>query len=150
MIVFTESIFYNALQEFFSNNNKDTFLQMLAEFYNRTENIINKNEMQDDLIKELRELYIKFNEEGIDENIVKEKVNYFLENSNKIENINKLLSIIENKKLDKTDIITMGNIGQDIREAMTGGSVAVVGKNSVGNENVKFSSLNIYNTDFMR
>ena len=150
MIEFTESNFYKALQDFFINNNKQSFLEFLAEFYNRTENIINKNDTQDDLIKELRELYIKFNEEGIDENIVKEKVNFFLENSNKIENINKLLSIIENKKLDKTSIITMGNIGQDIREAMTGGSVAVVGKNSVGNENVKFSSLNIYNTDFMR
>ena len=87
MIEFKESKFYKLLQDFFINNNKETFLQMLSEFYNRTEGIINKNDTQDDLIKELREMYLKFNEEGIDENIVREKVNYFLENSNRIMDI---------------------------------------------------------------
>ena len=87
MVGFTESNFYKALQDFFINNNKDTFLQMLSEFYNRTESIIDKNNIQDDLIKELRELYLEFNEKGIDENIVREKVNYFLENSLKIKDI---------------------------------------------------------------
>ena len=87
MIGFTESNFYKALQDFFIDNNKDTFLQMLSEFYNRTEGIIEKNETQDELINELRELYIKFNEEGIDKNIVKEKVKFFIENSVEIKNI---------------------------------------------------------------
>ena len=87
MIGFTESNFYKALQDFFINNNKETFLQMLSEFYNRTESIIDKNNIQDDLIKELRDLYLEFNEKGIDENIVREKVNYFLENSLKIKDI---------------------------------------------------------------
>ena len=84
---FEESNFYKALQDFFINNNKDTFLQFLAEFYNRTESIIDRNNIQDDLIKELRDLYLEFNEKGIDENIVREKVNYFLENSVRINNI---------------------------------------------------------------
>ena len=84
---FEESNFYKALQDFFINADKKTFLQFLAEFYNRTEGIIDKNNIQDDLIKELRELYLEFNEKGIDENIVREKVNYFLENSVKINNI---------------------------------------------------------------
>ena len=87
MIAFTESNFYKALQDFFVNNNKETFLEMLGEFYNRTQLIIDKNESQDDIIKELRELYITLNEKNIDNNIVKEKVNYFLENSNKIQKI---------------------------------------------------------------
>ena len=87
MIAFTESNFYKALQDFFVNNNKETFLEMLGEFYNRTQVIIDKNESQDDIIKELRELYITLNEKNIDNNIVKEKVNYFLENSNKIQKI---------------------------------------------------------------
>ena len=150
MSKFEESNFYKALQDFFINADKKTFLQFLAEFYNRTEAILDKNNIQDDLIKELRELYLEFNEKGIDENIVREKVNYFLENSVKIENINKKLNKIDNKKLDKTAILTMGNMGQDIREAMTGGSVAVVGKNSIGDENVKFSSLGVYKTDFIK
>ena len=87
MSKFEESNFYKALQDFFINADKKTFLQFLAEFYNRTEGIIDKNNIQDDLIKELRELYLEFNEKGIDENIVSEKVNYFLENSVKIKDL---------------------------------------------------------------
>ena len=34
-------------------------------------------------------------------------------------------------KMNKSDIITMGNLGQDVKEAMTGGSVAVIGNNMV-------------------
>ena len=97
MIEFKESKFYKLLQDFFINNNKETFLQMLAEFYNKTEGIIDKNKNQDDLIKELRELYLEFNEKGIDKNIVREKVNYFLENSLKIKNILAKLAINTNK-----------------------------------------------------
>ena len=87
MSKFEESNFYKALQDFFINADKKSFLQFLAEFYNRTEGIINKNNIQDELIKELRDLYLEFNENGIDENIVREKVNYFLENSVKIKDI---------------------------------------------------------------
>ena len=70
MLEFKESKFYKLLQDFFINNDKETFIQFLAEFYNRTEGIIIKNDMQDELIKELREMYLQFNENGIDENIV--------------------------------------------------------------------------------
>ena len=87
MIEFKESKFYKLLQDFFINNDKETFIQFLAEFYNKTEGIIIKNELQDEIIKELREMFLLFNEEGIDENIVREKVNYFLENSEKIQDI---------------------------------------------------------------
>ena len=116
MTEFKESKFYKLLQDFFINNDKETFIQFLAEFYNKTEGIIDKNNIQDGLIKELRELYIEFNEKGIDDNIVREKVNYFLENSSKIKdiivkltthtnnikNINLQLGNIENNKTDKT------------------------------------------------
>ena len=54
MIEFKESKFYKLLQDFSLNNDKETFLQLLAEFYNRTEGIIDKNIIQDELIKELR------------------------------------------------------------------------------------------------
>ena len=39
-------------------------------------------------------------------------------------------------KRDKDILITMSDIGQDVKEAMTGGSVAVVGKNSVLSDNI--------------
>ena len=95
MIEFKESKFYKLLQDFSLNNDKETFIQLLAEFYNRTEGIIDKNIIQDELIKELRELYIEFNEKGIDDNIVREKVNYFVEHNEKIQDI--IAKVIRNK-----------------------------------------------------
>ena len=56
MIEFKESKFYKLLQDFFINNDKETFLQMLGEFYNRTEGLIEKNDIQDELLNELREV----------------------------------------------------------------------------------------------
>ena len=110
---FEESNFYKALQDFFINADKKTFLQFLAEFYNRTEGIIDKDNIQDDLIKELRELYLEFNEKGIDENIVREKVNYFLENSLKIKDIISKL----NTKANKTET---ENIQQQVNNLVLG------------------------------
>ena len=107
MLEFKESKFYKLLQDFFINNNKETFLQMLGEFYNRTEGIIDKNKNQDELIKELRELYIEFNEKGIDENIVIEKVNQFVENNVKIKDILAKLVINTNKIEDNTEKLSI-------------------------------------------
>lgn len=104
MIGFTESSFYKVLQDFFINTDKETFLQVLSEFYNRTEEIIDKNNTQDELIKELRELFLMFNENGIDENILLAKIEVFLENSVKIQNIFKHLRDIDHIKADKESV----------------------------------------------
>ena len=79
MSKFEESNFYKALQDFFINADKKTFLQFLAEFYNRTEGIIDKNNIQDELIKELRELYLEFNGNVSQEDINAAVNNYFTE-----------------------------------------------------------------------
>ena len=135
MTKFEESNFYKALQDFFINADKKTFLQFLAEFYNRTEGIINKNETQDEIIKELRELYLKFNEEGIDDNVVTEKVNYFLENSNKIQNIITEL----NTKVDKagnnniTGNFTFNN-NTGVKGKLTDGTVGNIAVLNTDNE----------------
>ena len=166
---FQDTKFYKLLQDFFINNDKETFIQFLAEFYNRTEGIIIKNDTQDELIKELRETFIKFNENGIDENIVNQKVNYFIENSGKIQNIiariiinrNKIDNItnnIDNNYYNKDSVNQLVSnkieVGQarentnirpinhtefdtETKQLFTGGSVAVVGVNSVGSENLK-------------
>ena len=121
MSKFEESNFYKALQDFFINADKKTFLQFLAEFYNRTEGIIDKDNIQDDLIKELRELYLEFNEKGIDENIVREKVNYFLENSLKIKDINSKLNTNTNNikninsQLD-SNVREIANVNQNLQK----------------------------------
>ena len=110
MSKFEESDFYKALQDFFINADKKTFIQFLAEFYNRTEGIIDKNNIQDDLIKELRDLYLEFNEKGIDKNIVIQKVNYFLENSVKIKDIiSKLITNTNNIKNINTQLDNKAN-----------------------------------------
>ena len=149
MIEFNESNFYKALQDFFINNDKETFLQFLAEFYNRTEGIIDKNKNQDEIIKELRELYVEFNEKGIDNNIVREKVNYFIENSARIKNIISKLNInrnnIEttNRRIDNL-IIHSGNGSVnnaeiiDGRTGIDGTSYTLIGNN------IRETSNNIY------
>ena len=120
MIKFEESNFYKALQDFFINADKKTFLQFLAEFYNRTEGIIDKDNIQDDLIKELRELYLTFNENGIDENIVREKVEHFVENNKKINDINRKLIINTNKIEDNSEkLITNTNNINNINSQMS-------------------------------
>ena len=111
MIEFKESKFYKLLQDFFINNDKETFIQFLAEFYNKTEGIIIKNEKQDEIIKELREMFLLFNEEGIDENIVREKVNYFVENNEKIQDIRtKLIANTNNIKNVNSQLDSMSTV----------------------------------------
>lgn len=53
-----------------------------------------------------------------------------------INEVNDKLKDIANNKADKNEVFSMGNMGQDIKEAMTGGSVAVVGKNTILTENI--------------
>ena len=46
------------------------------------------------------------------------------------------LDYIETTKADNNAVFTMANMGQDIKEAMTGGAVAVIGRDSVLTENI--------------
>ena len=148
MSKFEESNFYKALQDFFINADKKTFLQFLAEFYNRTEGIIDKNNIQDDLIKELRELYLEFNEKGIDENIVREKVNHFLENNEKIKDIISKLSTntnnIENINSQLNTKSNLNNEGIDISNNGENTNGNAIGKFYIGQDgNVRV--LELYN-----
>ena len=156
MSKFEESNFYKALQDFFINADKKTFLQFLAEFYNRTEGIIDKDNIQDDLIKELRELYLEFNEKGIDENIVREKVNYFLENSLKIKDIIAQLHTIKKEKANESEVrkksvlIEEYDLGQTVKELLTNGNVAVVGERCINKTNVNNNAITLNQTDFIK
>lgn len=73
-------------------------------------------------------------------------------NLNKIENgiveLNEQLDNIETKKFDKDGILSMANMGQDVKEAMTNGSVAVVGKNTVLSENIVDKQITPVKTNF--
>ena len=50
--------------------------------------------------------------------------------------VNNNFNVLNLTKADKNEIFTMANMGQDIKEAMTGGSVPVVGNHSVAKNNV--------------
>ena len=79
---------------------------------------------------------------------------YFKETSGAIEEkyterLNEIDSSLEDKA-NKNEVFTMANMGQDIKEAMSGGSVAVVGRSSVGIENVKTNAIHAYHTSFLK
>lgn len=57
---------------------------------------------------------------------------------------------LNDKKLNKTDVLSMANMGQDVKEAMTGGSVAVVGKNTVLTENIVDKQVTKAKTSFYK
>lgn len=46
------------------------------------------------------------------------------------------IKVTINNKADKNEVFSMANMGQDIKEAMTGGSVAVVGNDSIRANNI--------------
>ena len=51
-------------------------------------------------------------------------------------------------KASKNEVFSMSNMGQDIKEAMTGGSVAVVGRNAILNENIVNDQVSVEKIDF--
>lgn len=51
-------------------------------------------------------------------------------------------------KANKNEVFSMVNMGQDIKEAMTGGSVAVVDKDSILNENIVNGQVSVEKVDF--
>ena len=53
-----------------------------------------------------------------------------------LDNMKSETDINLSNKANKDEIFSMANMGQDIKEAMTGGSVAVVGKNTILTENI--------------
>ena len=54
------------------------------------------------------------------------------------------------RKANKNEVFSMANMGQDIREAMTGGSVAIVGEDSVLANNILDSQVLPCKTSFLR
>jgi lysophospholipase L1-like esterase len=54
-----------------------------------------------------------------------------------------------NAKRDKSTLITLADLTQDVRTSMTGGSVAVVGKNAILPENVTKRAIKQYHTSFI-
>ena len=71
-------------------------------------------------------------EDAID-TVNKNEINNSASLSKRIDNN---FSVLDATKADKNEIFSMANMGQDVKEAMTGGSVAVVGENSINTINI--------------
>ena len=110
------------------------------------------------LADKLKKDYEKLKRIILDENIQAELSNSINEINSQLDNaINELntqldnaineLNIQLNTKANKNEIFTMSNMGQDIKEAMTGGSVAVVGTNSVLTENIVDGQVTLQKTN---
>lgn len=64
--------------------------------------------------------------------------------------VNSNFNILNSTKADTDTIWSMKNMGQDIKEAMTGGSVAVVGKDTILSENIvagQVKNINLANNE---
>ncbi|UBK72402.1 BppU family phage baseplate upper protein [Clostridium perfringens] len=54
-----------------------------------------------------------------------------------------------NNKMNRDDVLSMANMGQDVKEAMTGGSVAVVERNAILTENIVNRQVTPKKTNFI-
>ena len=77
--------------------------------------------------------------EELERNLNKSIGEFKIDVDNSLDAVNENISDVNDKlgdKMDRNAILTMANMGQDVKEAMTGGSVAVVGNHAVGAQNL--------------
>jgi lysophospholipase L1-like esterase len=92
--------------------------------------------MEDGITKLSDEMKDVLKYEEFDNESIAAEIPDVIERINGIEkDISEINSSLDNKA-SKNEVFSMANMGQDIKEAMTGGSVAVVGKNAILEENI--------------
>lgn len=140
-----------------SDRNKNETSRVEAEKIRETE----FNNIKEDNIKFKDEINVSINELSKDFDEVVANVTNGSESATNSEivqaragevNLNKRLdkfSASLDTKASKNEIFSMANMGQDVKEAMTGGSVAVVGKNAILNENIVNKQVSLRKTDFI-
>ena len=79
---------------------------------------------------------------------IKEEV--FKEYAKEVEQISSQLYTKANKIDVNSKVWSMANMGQDVKEAMTGGSVAVIGKNTVLTENIVDNQVTVNKANFIK
>ena len=133
---------YNAIQNVY-NMDKTTWQEVLAELYNLVSKVENKFDtfenkfgslLGEEVTRELKKMY----DNGSLSSLINNKV---------LKDIKTEFSEQLKHKANLDTVFTMGNMGQDIKEAMTGGSVAVVGKNSVNYQNLQNDLKSLIQTD---
>lgn len=125
---------YTAIELYYSIANKlnEVIKELLRFEINVSDEVIEQNEKLTYLLGEgLKTEVVKKIDELIKNGTVTDILNVKIFND-----INQKVKDLETNKSDKNTIWSMSNMGQDIKQAMTGGSVAVVGKNTVLRENI--------------
>ena len=118
-------------------------LSSIKELYRKIEEMEKKisqiNYIDTKLADKLKKDYEKLKRIILDENIQTKLTNDIKEIDTSINNINNDIKEIDSQldtKANYNAIWNMANMGQDVKEAMTGGSVAVVGKDSILTVNI--------------
>ena len=129
-------------------------IMLIANKMNECQEIINDQNdkiqylLNDGVLSEVEQIFDEWLEDGTFDKLINQTA--LKDVNERIDETNAQLSNMNSKKLDKDGIVTMSNMGQDVREAMTGGSVAVVGKNMITDENIIDRTLRVenFNEDF--
>ncbi len=56
---------------------------------------------------------------------------------------------LDHKKMNRGELINMSNLGNDVKQALTGGSVSVVGVKSIGEEEIKTRGVSEFSVEFL-
>ena len=106
-----------------------TLANKLKKEYEKLKKIILDENVQAKLADDIETINIQLDIINSQLDAIKSQLNA---NNSELDTINSQLDI----KANKNEVFTMANMGQDVKEAMTGGSVALVGRNSVLAENI--------------
>ena len=154
----------NSIYDF---DNAFSINELLCKFWEKIEETINISNESIDLLNWIKEEGVPTEVEKIITELVEDGTIEQMINVNKIEELrtlitNKITDVNEQieeiqanvmeqleTKANKNEIFTMANMGQDIKEAMTGGSVAVVGKNAILSENIVNEQVTNVKTNFI-
>lgn len=122
---------------------------------NKGENQTVKNNVMKNDIQNLKDSQIILVEDDTNIDGISDTEHDTLETEDKriiggINEVNKKVKDVAINKADKNSVFTMANMGQDVKEAMTGGSVAVVGKNTILEENIVNKQVTPCKTNFIQ
>ena len=109
----------------------NTVLELINELGSLTNDVCDSLDNKTDLYGDHKGSWQGLNRPSMSEEGMRATVEDIIDN--KIPSIQSSLD----KKANLDTVFTMNNMGQDIKEAMTGGSVAVVGKDSVNYQNLQ-------------
>ena len=126
---------FNSTVNFYNINNEN-FIEFLSKFYGDILDIKSNDESHKKLINELFLLYDEFNEKGIDEKILKDKIDLFLESNQIIKKLDKLKNDTEDIKTETNNISSQLNTKTNLNNE--GINVSNNGENTNGNAIGKF------------